>query len=123
MSVYVSHRLTPWAACGYACSTVGCHVQARFAVLSAMDTYLRSSAAVQRAAVRRWQPIAALFSLLWDEMTRKVALSMVIRNMPSPESVSQWDISVQPVISLQGSVDCVPAPLVFGDCIGQLQSW
>ena len=105
-------------------STVVCHVQARFAVLSAMDTYLHSSAAVAAGPLcGGGQPIAALFSLLWDEMTRKVALSMVIRNMPSPESVSQWDISVQPVISLQGSVDCVPAPLVFGDCIGQLQSW
>ncbi len=52
-------------------------MQARFAVLSAMDTYLHASPAVQRAAVRMWQPIAALFSLLWDEVTRKVALSMV----------------------------------------------
>ena len=52
-------------------------MQARFAVLSAMDTYLHASPAVQRAAVRRWQPIAAIFALLWDEAMRKVALSMV----------------------------------------------
>ena len=52
-------------------------MQARFAVLSAMDTYLHASPTVQRAAVRRWQPIAAIFALLWDETMRKVALSMV----------------------------------------------
>lgn len=52
-------------------------MQARFAVLSAMDTYLHASPAVQRAAVRRWQPVAAIFGLLWDETMRKVALSMV----------------------------------------------
>ena len=52
-------------------------MQARFAVLSAMDTYLHASPTVQRAAVRRWQPIAAIFALLWDEAMRKVALSMV----------------------------------------------
>ena len=42
-----------------------------------MDTYLHSSPAVQRAAVRKWEPIAALFSLLWDDVMRQVALSMV----------------------------------------------
>ena len=52
-------------------------MQARFAVLSAMDTYLHASPTMQRAAVRRWQPIAAIFALLWDEAMRKVALSMV----------------------------------------------
>ena len=98
----MSHRLTPWAAYGGTCLTLSCHVQARFAVLSAMDTYLHSSPAVQRAAVRRWQPIAALFSLLWDEMTRQVALSMVTRKRPFPETVSQWNVSAEPVISLQG---------------------
>ena len=82
--------------------TLLCYVQARFAVLSAMDTYLHSSPAVQRAAVRRWQPVAALFSLLWDEMTRKVALSMVICERPFPKSVSRRSISMEPVIALQG---------------------
>ena len=52
-------------------------MQARFAVLSAMDTYLHASPTVQRAAVRRWQPIAAIFALLWEEAMRRVALSMV----------------------------------------------
>ena len=123
MCVHVSDSLTPWAAFGGTCLTLLCYAQARFAVLSAMDTYLHSSPAVQRAAVRTWQPIAALFSLLWDEMTRKVALSMVICKRPLPETVSQWSISVQPVIGLQGSMDWVPASYAFGDRIKQSQSW
>ena len=61
-------------------------MQARFAVLSAMDTYLHASPAVQRAAVRRWQPIAAIFALLWDATMQKVALSMVSSRSPSPHT-------------------------------------
>ena len=51
--------------------------QARCAVLSALATYLHASPSVQRAAVRKWEPVAALFGLLWDDSTRKIALSMV----------------------------------------------
>lgn len=51
--------------------------QARCAVLSALATYLHASPSVQRAAVRKWEPVAALFGLLWDSSTRKIALSMV----------------------------------------------
>ena len=69
-------------------------MQARFAVLSAMDTYLHASPAVQRAAVRRWQPIAALFSLLWDEVTRKVALSMVGFSLHHSHPSAAPDVSI-----------------------------
>ena len=51
--------------------------QARCAILSALATYLHASPSVQRAAVRKWEPVAALFGLLWDDSTRKIALSMV----------------------------------------------
>lgn len=51
--------------------------QARCAVLSALATYLHASPSVQRAAVRKWEPVAALFGLLWDDNTRRIALSMV----------------------------------------------
>ncbi|KAK9905588.1 hypothetical protein WJX75_002584 [Coccomyxa subellipsoidea] len=52
--------------------------QARCAILSALATYLHASPSVQRAAVRKWEPVAALFGLLWDDSTRKIALSMVV---------------------------------------------
>jgi hypothetical protein len=51
--------------------------QARCAVLSALATYLHAAPAVQRAAVHSWEPVAALFGLLWDGATRRIALSMV----------------------------------------------
>ncbi len=56
--------------------------QARCAVLSALATYLHASPSVQRAAVRKWEPVAALFGLLWDDSTRKIALSMVRQAWP-----------------------------------------
>ena len=102
-------------------SSVLC-AQARFAVLSAMDTYLHSSPAVQRAAVRRWQPIAALFPLLWDEMTRKVALSMVDSTRPLLETVSRRSISMEPVIAFRGervlteSQRVMPLVTALSDC-------
>lgn len=57
-----------------------CAWQARCAVLSALATYLAASPSIQRAAVRSWEPVAALFGLLWDASTRRIALSMV-RNL------------------------------------------
>ena len=94
-------------------------MQARFAVLSAMDTYLHSSPAVQRAAVQRWQPIAALFSLLWDEMTGKVALSMVRYNRLFPQVVlmkHRWGAPQQ--FAVQKGMDQVSASHAFGCCAG-----
>lgn len=55
----------------------GLRWQARCGVLSALATYLHAAPGVQRAAVRRWEPVAALFGLLWDGATRRIALSMV----------------------------------------------
>ena len=34
--------------------------------------------------VRRWEPVAALFGLLWDAATRRIALSMVRLTLLSP---------------------------------------
>lgn len=51
--------------------------QARCAMLSLLAFYLEASADVQRQAVRKWSPVAALFGLLWEEQTQQLALTMV----------------------------------------------
>ena len=38
----------------------------RCAVLSALATYLHAAPDMQRAAVRSWEPVTALFGLIWD---------------------------------------------------------
>lgn len=51
--------------------------QARQAVLSLLATYLHASPTVQRTAVLKWNVVAALFGLLWEEPTQQPALDMV----------------------------------------------
>ena len=51
--------------------------QARQAVLTLLACYLRTSPIVQRTAVLKWNVVAALFSLLWEERTQQPALDMV----------------------------------------------
>jgi len=46
-------------------------------VLSLLSTYLHASPDVQRLAVRKWKAVTALFSLLWEQRTQKLALDMV----------------------------------------------
>ena len=51
--------------------------QARQAVLSLLACYLRASPTVQRTALLKWNVVAALFGLLWEERTQQPALDMV----------------------------------------------
>lgn len=51
--------------------------QARQAVLVLLATYLHTSPTVQRTAVLKWNVVAALFGLLWEERTQQPALDMV----------------------------------------------
>ena len=51
--------------------------QARQAVLALLAVYLQASPAVQRLAVLKWNVVAALFGLLWEAPTQKLALDMV----------------------------------------------
>ena len=51
--------------------------QARQAVLALLACYLRSSPTVQRTALLKWNVVAALFGLLWEEPTQQPALDMV----------------------------------------------
>ena len=51
--------------------------EARHAVLSLLAVYLQASPAVQRLAVLKWNIVAALFGLLWEPPTQKLALDMV----------------------------------------------
>lgn len=55
---------------------------ARCAVLALLASYLEASAHVQRQAVRKWNPVAALFGLLWEEQAQQLALSMVCASSP-----------------------------------------
>lgn len=49
----------------------------RCAVLALLASYLEASTDVQRQAVRKWNPVAALFGLLWEEKAQQLALTMV----------------------------------------------
>ena len=51
--------------------------QARCAVLSLLGSYLQASPQVQRLAVRKWNVVAVLFGLLWEQRTQRLALDMV----------------------------------------------
>ena len=51
--------------------------QARQAVLILLASYLHASPTVQRTAVLKWNVVAALFGLLWEERVQQLALDMV----------------------------------------------
>ncbi|KAL3142038.1 hypothetical protein ABBQ32_004670 [Trebouxia sp. C0010 RCD-2024] len=52
--------------------------QARQAVLILLASYLHASPAVQRTAVLKWNVVAALFGLLWEERMQQPALDMIV---------------------------------------------
>lgn len=51
-------------------------------MLILLASYLHASPAVQRTAVLKWNVVAALFGLLWEERMQQPALDMVRRAVP-----------------------------------------
>ncbi|GAB4815481.1 hypothetical protein N2152v2_002527 [Parachlorella kessleri] len=62
---------------------------ARYAALSLLSAYLSADTQAQLRAVRLWDPVAVLFSAVWegDAATCQLALSMVVMLMRTPPGV------------------------------------